>query len=62
MAEQLDDDPELNENFDIDSNKLEEMLLLKYFLKIFKLVIVILNLSYLFGVFWICLCEAVMDF
>ena len=62
VAEQLDDDPELNENFDIDSNKLEEMLLLKYFLKIFKLVIVIVNLSYLFGVFWICLCEAVMDF
>ena len=62
VAQQLDDDPELNENFDIDSNKLEEMLLLKYFLKIFKLVIVILNLSYLFGVFWICLCEAVMDF
>ena len=38
------------------------MLLLNYFLKIFKLVLIIMNLSYLFGVFWIAVCEAVMDF
>jgi potassium voltage-gated channel Eag-related subfamily H protein 8 len=62
VLEMLEDDPELNENFDVDSNKLEEMLMLGYVLKIFKLVIVILNLSYLFGVFWLTLCEAVYDF
>jgi hypothetical protein len=62
VVERLEDDPELNNNLDIDSNKLEEMLLLNYFLKIMKLVIIILNLSYLFGVFWMCLCEAVLDF
>jgi potassium voltage-gated channel Eag-related subfamily H protein 8 len=38
------------------------MLILSYILKIFKLVIIILNLSYLFGVFWLVLCEAVFDF
>ena len=62
ILERLEDDPELNNNLDVDSNKLEEMLLLNYFLKILKLVIIILNLSYLFGVFWMCLCEAVLDF
>jgi hypothetical protein len=62
VIKELEKDPELNENFDVDSNKLEEMLLLNYFLKIMKLVIIILNLSYLFGVFWLTLCEAVMDF
>lgn len=62
VIKQIEDNPELNDNFDLDSNKLEEMLLLNYFLKIFKLVIVILNLSYLFGVLWLCLCEAVIDF
>ena len=62
IVERLEEDPELNNNLDIDSNKLEEMLLLNYFLKIMKLVIIILNLSYLFGVFWMCLCEAVLDF
>lgn len=62
VIKQMEENPELNEDFDTDSNKLEEMLLLNYFLKIFKLVLIIMNLSYLFGVFWIALCEAVMDF
>ena len=52
VIKQMELDPELNEDFDTDSNKLEEMLLLNYFLKIFKLVLIIMNLSYLFGVFW----------
>lgn len=62
VIKQMEEDPELNDNLDVDSNKLEEMLLLNYTLKIFKLVIIILNLSYLFGVFWLCICEAVLDF
>jgi len=62
VIKQMELDPELNEDFDTDSNKLEEMLLLNYFLKIFKLVLIIMNLSYLFGVFWMVVCEAVMDF
>lgn len=62
MLERLELDPELNNNLDLDSNKLEEMLMLSYVLKISKLIIIILNLSYVFGVFWMTLCEAVFDF
>ena len=58
----IERDPSLAQNLDIDSNNIEELLVFSYFLKIFKLVIIILNLSYLFGVLWICLCEAVFDF
>lgn len=58
----IERDPTLATNLDIDSNKIEEMLVLSYFLKIFKLVIIILNLSYLFGVLWMGLCEAIFDF
>ena len=58
----IEKDPTLATNLDIDSNNIEEMLVFSYFLKIFKLVIIILNLSYLFGVMWILLCEAVFDF
>lgn len=58
----IERDPTLATNLDIDSNNIEEMLVFSYFLKIFKLVIIILNLSYLFGVMWICLCEAIFDF
>jgi hypothetical protein len=60
--DKIEKDPTLATNLDIDSNKIEEMLVFSYFLKIFKLVIIILNLSYLFGVMWIVLCEAVFDF
>lgn len=35
-----------------DHNKIEQLLLINYFLKITKLVIIILNFSYLFGMFW----------
>lgn len=31
-------------------------------LKIFKLVLVIMNIAYLTGVFWLVLCEGITDF
>ena len=58
----IERNPSLGENLDIDSNNIEELLMFSYFLKILKLVIIIINLSYLFGVFWLALCEAVYDF
>ena len=58
----IERDPSLANNLDVDSNKIEELLMISYFLKIFKLVIIILNVSYLFGICWLIICEAVYDF
>ena len=62
IMKKIDKNPSLATNLYIDSNKIEELLVLSYILKIFKLVIIIMNLSYLVGVFWLVLCEAVYDF
>ena len=62
IMKKIDKNPSLATNLYIDSNKIEELLVLSYILKIFKLVIIIMNLSYVVGVFWLVLCEAVYDF
>lgn len=49
-------------NTDLDQNKIEECLLTEYFLKIVRLVVIILALSYFFGIFFLVVCEAVLDF
>lgn len=55
-------DPMLAYNTDLDQNKIEECLLTEYFLKIVRLVVIILALSYFFGIFFLVVCEAVLDF
>lgn len=55
-------DPLLAYNTDLDQNKIEECLLTEYFLKIVRLVVIILALSYFFGIFFLVVCEAVFDF
>jgi hypothetical protein len=55
-------DPMLAFNTDLDQNKIEECLLTEYFLKIVRLVVIILALSYFFGIFFLVVCEAVLDF
>lgn len=52
----------LDFNIEIDQNKIEECLLIEYFLKIVRLVIIILSISYFFGIFFLVVCEAVFDF
>ena len=36
--------------------------MVSYAIKIFKLVVVILNITYLTGVIWLILCELLLDF
>jgi hypothetical protein len=55
-------DPTLDLNLEKDSNNIEGLLLFSYFLKICRVILMIVNLSYLIGVLWILLCEAIMDF
>ena len=45
-----------------NNNKIEEVLLFKFTLKIFKLVILILNSSYLLGMLWLVWCQFIADF
>ena len=58
----VENDKELANNREIDNNNIEEILIISYILKIFKLVVVIMNITYLIGMFWQILCEFIADF
>lgn len=62
VIKDLEENPSLAFNVDIDQNKIEECLLFEYFLKIIRLVIIILAISYFFGIIFLVVCEAVLDF
>ena len=49
-------------NVDIDSNKIEDLLIISYTLKTLKLVIIIMNITYFTGIFFLVMCEGVHDF
>jgi len=49
------DDP-MGDNKDIDNTKIRKLLLISYFLKTFKQVVIILNVSYFLGILWWILC------
>jgi len=46
---------------DEDLNKIMEVINISYFLKIVKLVIIILNFSYLLGIMWVVKCKFMED-
>jgi hypothetical protein len=52
-------DPSLAMNVEIDSNKIEDLLIISYTLKTLKLVIVIVNITYFTGIIFLVLCEFV---
>ena len=54
--------PDIANDTVVDHNKVEEILIVNYSLQILKLFIIISNISYLTGVAWFTLCEAVRDF
>mmetsp|Transcript_26418 Transcript_26418/g.40331 ORF Transcript_26418/g.40331 Transcript_26418/m.40331 type:complete len:286 (-) Transcript_26418:1043-1900(-) len=58
----VENDEELANNREIDNNNIEAVLIISYFLKIFKLILVIANITYLIGMGWFILCEANADF
>ena len=53
----IEEDHELANNIEIDNNKIEELLTISYVLKTIKLIIIIINISFLTGTFWLMLCE-----
>ena len=46
----------LAENSNIDNNKIMTLILLSYFFKTFKLVVIIITVSYFVGIGWFILC------
>ena len=54
------DDP-MADNKDIDSIKIRKLLLISYFLKTFKQIVIILNVSYFLGILWWILCQIEED-
>jgi hypothetical protein len=52
----------MSDNKEVNNNKIETILLISYSLKIFKLIIIILNLSYIVGMSWLIICEFNEDF
>jgi len=54
-------DLELAENMDIDNNNIMMILMISYFFKTFKLVVIILTVSYFMGMFWYIFCDLTSD-
>ena len=57
----LQDDVFANDKLS-NNNKIEEVLLFKFALNIFKLILLILNSSYLLGMLWLIWCQIIEDF
>ena len=57
----IETDKQMAEDQILDHNKIEEILNIGYLLKITKLIIIILNLSYLLSMFWYIMCKLVED-
>jgi len=58
----MDMNPKMGDDIFQDHNKVEQLLFIGYFIKTFKLVIIIFNFSYFFAIFWIIVCKGVEDF
>lgn len=53
----IQNDPELAENSELDNNNIMLILMISYFFKTFKLVIIILTVSYFIGMVWYIYCD-----
>lgn len=58
----MDNDWELANSREIDNNKIEEILWVTYLMDTLKLVIFIINITYLTAIIWLVICEAVLDY
>jgi hypothetical protein len=55
-------DPKIRDDTDHDHNKVAQQLLIGYILKITKIVIDVVNFSYLLGMFWYIMIKLIEDF
>jgi len=50
-------DPDMRDNMDIDNNNIMQILVISYLFKVFKVVVVVLTMSYFIGMFWYIFCD-----
>ena len=51
----------LAEDMDQDNNQIENLMIINYLLKTFKLIIIIINISFFLGMFWLIYCDVTMN-
>lgn len=62
IMKMIENDPALGNDCNADNNCIELQLFISYTLKTLRLAIIILNVAYLTGVFWLFLAELINDF
>jgi hypothetical protein len=55
----IENDPLLENNLDLDQNKINLFFKIRYGLKVFKLFLMIINISYFTGIIWMIFCQNV---
>ena len=61
VLDRVEEDPTLEDNLHVDQNNIEYFFNVRYCLKIFKLFLMIMNVSYFTGILWIIFCEITED-
>ena len=62
LEDMIENDPVEAENTLKDNNKISSLIILKFLIQIFKLIIIILNISYFLGFLWFIYCDLTMEF
>jgi hypothetical protein len=57
VMKNIENDPTLLQNLDLDQNNIDFLFNVRYCLKIFKLFLMIINVAYFTGVIWIIFCQ-----
>ena len=57
----IENDPDLGEDTLKDNNRIEFLLFISYGFQTFKLFIIIVNISFFVGMFWLIYCDVTMQ-
>jgi len=61
MQRKIDSDERLKDDMDEDHNQIENLMIINYMLKTFRLIIIIVNIAFFIGMFWLIYCEVTMN-
>jgi len=61
MEKMIKTNYKLAEDMDQDNNQIENLMIVNYLLKTFKLIIIIINISFFLGMFWLIYCDVTMN-
>lgn len=62
IMKKIKSDPLIAEDTENDHNSIEALMIFSYLLKTTKLIIIIVNISYFLGMFWITFCDLTSEF